>query len=95
QDLELALKRFESGGLTGIVELEDTVEAIRKTHGLLDTSGLGVDPWASLWGEANEVVSPLSCRGRVVVHILSSLVMDLFANYRYCAATRRWVKSPI
>lgn len=42
QDLELALRRFESGGLAGIVELEGSVEAVRKTHMLIEQAGLGV-----------------------------------------------------
>lgn len=54
-----------------------------------------VDSFSSLWGEVNEVVSPASCKGRVVAHVVRTLVLDLFANYRYCAATRRLVKSPV
>ena len=54
-----------------------------------------MDSFASLWGEANEVVSPASCKGRVVAHVVKALVLDLFVNYRYCAATRRMVKSPV
>ncbi|CAM9320569.1 unnamed protein product, partial [Laminaria digitata] len=95
EDLELALRRFESGGLAGIVELEGSVEATRKTHLLIKQAGLGVDSFPSLWGEANDVVSPASCKGRVVAHVVRTLVLDLFANYRYCAATRRLVKSPV
>lgn len=57
--------------------------------------GWQVDSFPSLWGEANDVVSPASCKGRVVAHVVRTLVLDLFANYRYCAATRRLVKSPV
>lgn len=57
--------------------------------------GRQVDSFPSLWGEANDVVSPASCKGRVVAHVVRTLVLDLFANYRYCAATRRLVKSPV
>lgn len=48
QDLELALRRFESGGLAGIVELEGSVEATRKTHLLIKQAGLGVSAEAHL-----------------------------------------------
>lgn len=54
-----------------------------------------MDSFSSLYGEANEVVSPASCKGRVVAHVVRTLVLDLFVNYRYCAATRRMVKSPV
>lgn len=52
------------------------------------------DPFSSLWGEANEVVGPASCMGRVAAHVVRTLVLDLFPNYRFCVATRRFVKSP-
>lgn len=42
QDLELALRRFESGGLSGIVELEGSIEATKQTHLLIQQAGLGV-----------------------------------------------------
>lgn len=42
QDLEQALRKFESGGLSGIIELEGSIEAARKTHQLMATAGLGV-----------------------------------------------------
>lgn len=44
QDLELALRKFESGGLAGIVELEGSIEAARQTHTLIQQAGLGVRP---------------------------------------------------
>lgn len=66
------------------------------TFSFFDATGSSqVDSFSSLWGEANEVVSPASCRGRVVAHVVKVLVLDLFVNYRYCAATRRMVKSPV
>lgn len=42
QDLELALGRFESGGLSGILELEGAIETTKMTHLLIQESGLGV-----------------------------------------------------
>lgn len=54
-----------------------------------------MDPFLSLWGEANEVVGPAGSMGRVVAHVVRTLVLDLFANYRFCSSTRRLVKSPV
>lgn len=45
QDLELALRRFESSGLAGIVELEGSIESTRKTHLLIKQAGLGVSAY--------------------------------------------------
>lgn len=42
QDLELALRRFESGGLSGIVELEGSIETTKQSHLLIQQAGLGV-----------------------------------------------------
>lgn len=44
QDLELALRKFESGGLAGIVELEGSIETAKQTHMLIQQAGLGVRP---------------------------------------------------
>lgn len=54
-----------------------------------------VDSFSNLWDEVNEVVSPASCSGRVVAHVVRTVVLDLLTNYRYCATTRRLVKSPV
>ena len=45
--------------------------------------------------EVTETVGPVSFRGRIVVHVLSSLVLDIFPNYSYNMYTQRFVKAPI
>ncbi|CAM9167660.1 unnamed protein product, partial [Phaeothamnion confervicola] len=95
EDLETAFKKFESGGLSGVLELEGTLATIQQTHKLLADAGLALDPWPMLLGEVNEVVSPASCRGRILTHTLTALMVDLFANWRYCGTTSRFVASPL
>lgn len=60
QDLELALRRFESGGLSGIVELEVSIESAKKTHLLIQQAGLGVRAKAA--GHRGEDTSRLYSR---------------------------------
>ena len=54
-----------------------------------------MDAFDDVLSEVTETVGPVSFRGRVVMHVLSSLVLDLFPNYSYNLYTGRYVKSPI
>ena len=56
---------------------------------------LQVDSFSNLWGDVNEVISPATCSGRVLAHVVRTVVLELLVNYRYCATTRRLVKSPV
>jgi cytoplasmic FMR1 interacting protein len=94
-DIEMAVKVFESKGLTGILEFESTIRTIRRTHELLQGAGLGVDSWDSIYAEITEVVSASSIRGRITTHVLTSLLLDLFPNFRFCNTTQRFVRSPV
>lgn len=87
----------------GLTPPSHRVPAVSDTFNLFTRCGVTppccvypqVDSFSSLWGEANEVVGPTSSKGRMVAHVVKSLVLDLFVNYRYCAATGRMVKSPV
>ncbi len=91
-DLELVIKQFESGGLSGIVELESNIAIIRKTHALLCSAGLCLDSWDSIYGDVVEISSTSTVRGRIGTHVLNTLLLDLFSNYRFCSATQRFVR---
>ncbi len=91
-DLELVIKQFESGGLSGIIELESNIAVIHKTHALLCSAGLCLDPWDSIYGDVIEISSTSTVRGRIGTHVLNTLLLDLFSNYRFCSATQRFVR---
>lgn len=93
-DLEFALKRYESGDVSGIVELQDMLLIIKKTYTLLSTS-CELDPWDNLLNEVNESYSPTAISCRMTIHTMRSLIMDIFTNYSYNAYTKRFVKSPV
>ncbi len=94
-DLELVVKQFESGGLSGIVELESNIAVIRKTHHLLCLAGLCLDSWESIYGDVVEISSTTTIRGRIGTHVLNAVLFDLFSSYRFCSATQRFVRSQL
>ena len=49
----------------------------------------------SQYSEVNESFSPSSFRGRISLHMLSSLAKDIFPNFSYNLHTHRFIPSPI
>ena len=94
QDAELALKRFESSDITGIIELNAALSVIRETHSLL-SEHLELDPFENIFSEINESYSPGSYRSVINTHVVKSLVNDLFPNFCYNMFTGRFTRAPI
>jgi len=94
RDIEIAIKRFESSDITGIVELQSLLSILQKTHSLVSTL-LPLDPFNTLLNEATENLAPTCIRHRINEHIISCLVTDLFPNFCYNSYTNRFVRSPV
>lgn len=91
KNLELAITRFEDGGLTDIIELEGLIEVNRYTHKLLSEHVI-LDPFDNLFKEANRNVS--APYGRITLHIICELMVSFLPNYCYNSSTNRFVKIP-
>lgn len=94
QDIEFAVKRFESSDAGGVIDLQTFLEIIRETHARL-ACHLEIDSFESMLSEVNESYCPTSFRGRISLHMLRALVNDAFPNYSYNYHTERFVRSPI
>lgn len=94
RDIEIAIKRFESSDITGIVELQSLISILQKTHSMVSTL-LPLDPFNTLLNEASENLAPTCIRHRINEHIISCLVTDLFPNFCYNSYTNRFVRSPV
>jgi len=94
RDIEVAIKRFESGDISGVVDLETLLNVMERTHSLL-SDHLELDVFDTILSEVNESISPTSFRGRIALHVLRTLVTDLFPNYSYNLYTQRFVRSPV
>lgn len=91
KNLELAITRFEEGGLTDILELEGLLAVNRYTHKLL-SEHVTLDPFDNLFKEANRNVS--TSYGRITLHIIYELMFSFLPNYCYNSSTNRFVKMP-
>lgn len=94
RDIDVAIKRFESFDMRGIVELTTLLQILRKTHCELSLF-LDLDDFDLMLQEVDESFSPTSYRGRICLHILNSLARDIMPNFSYNAYTNRFVKAPI
>lgn len=90
KSLDNAISKFESGDLTGIVELEALIECNRLTHKLL-AKYLSLNDFDAMFREANHNVS--APYGRITLHVFWELNYDFLPNYCYNAATNRFVKT--
>lgn len=91
KNLELAISRFEEGGLTDIIELEGLLSVNRYTYKLL-SENLTLDPFDNLLKEADRNVS--APYGRITLHIIYELMFTFLPNYCYNSSTNRFVKMP-
>jgi len=94
RDIDFAVKRFESSDARGITELKTLLDIVSDTHARLSCF-LELDSFDSMLSEVNESFSPSSFRGRISLHMLSSLAKDIFPNFSYNHHTRRFVSAPI
>ncbi|XP_074651924.1 cytoplasmic FMR1-interacting protein 2-like isoform X2 [Tubulanus polymorphus] len=90
KSLDVAISRFESGDITGIMELEALIECNKLVHKLL-SKHLTLNEFDGMFKEANHNVS--APYGRITLHVFWELNYDFLPNYCYNMATNRFVKT--
>jgi len=90
RSVDQAIGKFESGNLTGIIELEMLLDANKQTHNLL-SKHLQLDSFESILREANHNVS--APYGRITMHVFWELNYDFLPNYCYNGSTNRFVRT--
>ncbi|XP_018652531.1 P53 inducible protein-related [Schistosoma mansoni] len=88
KSIEVAISRFHSSDITGIIELETAIECNRLCHRMLSEQ-LELDDFDALLREADNLVT--SRLGKITVHVFWELTYDLVKNYCYNDATNRFV----
>ncbi|CAI2731058.1 unnamed protein product [Schistosoma spindalis] len=88
KSIEVAISRFHSSDITGIIELEAAIECNRLCHRMLSEQ-LELDDFDALLREADNLIS--SRLGKITVHVFWELTYDLVKNYCYNDATNRFV----
>lgn len=92
RSIDLAISKFESGDITGIVELKMLLDVNRHTHKLL-CEHLTLDSFDAMIREANHNVS--APYGRITLHVFWELNYDFLPNYCYNGSTNRFVRTPM
>ena len=93
QNIENAIRQFESSDLTGIIELEQQLTVIRSTHKLI-AERVELEPFSLMMLEVNDSINPASFQTRILFHVLSEMLQDVFPNFAYNNSTRRFRRAP-
>lgn len=92
KSLKWTIEKFESGDLTGIIELDNLIRINKLTHKLL-SKHLVLEDFDALFKEADQNVT--SSYGRITVHILYEINADVLPNYCYNQSTMRFVPTKL
>jgi cytoplasmic FMR1 interacting protein len=91
KNVDAVIKRYESGTVSGIKELELQLNALSLTHELL-AEHLELDSFEGMLKEANDDRSAVSFHGRIVMHTLEQVFTDFFPHWVYTSGTRRFLR---
>lgn len=91
KSLDLAIRRFESGDLSGVIDFEGLLAVNRYTHKLL-SEHVELDDFDALLKEANHNVS--APYGSITLHVFCDLYYNFLPTYCYNSSTNRFVKIP-
>lgn len=93
-NIDFAIGRFEAHPITGVVELEHLLRAVRFTYDLL-TEHFDLDPWDNIFQEVNNSTSLVSFHNRIALHAIFELVTDFFPNFLFNGRTQRFTRTPL
>jgi hypothetical protein len=93
ENIQLAIRKFESSDFTAIVELSRLFKHIALTHKLLSKL-FTLDPLHQMFRECDESVGLCQFRSRIMTHAFTELVADIFPRYIFNQTTQRFVRSP-
>lgn len=93
ENVHAAIRKFESGDFTGVVELRAMLDNARLTHRLL-SEWLPLDPVDHIIREVDEAVGVCQFKSRVLLHAFTELIGDVLPNFVYNNTTQRFVRSP-
>lgn len=94
RDIDVAIERFEAGDARGMVDLNELLTILRAQHALLSEFFL-LDSFDQMLHEVDESFSPTGFKGRISLHLGSSLATDILPNFAYNIFTERFIPSPI
>lgn len=93
KDVEYCIKKFEASDMSHIIDFRRAIVVVLETHSTL-TAQIELESFQTIVTEVDEAVGPTAFAGRMMMHVLASLVTDLFPNYSYNGFTQRFIRSP-
>eukprot|EP00629_Pelagomonadales_sp_RCC1024_P017002 CAMPEP_0119275140 /NCGR_PEP_ID=MMETSP1329-20130426/13283_1 /TAXON_ID=114041 /ORGANISM="Genus nov. species nov., Strain RCC1024" /LENGTH=1260 /DNA_ID=CAMNT_0007275501 /DNA_START=313 /DNA_END=4095 /DNA_ORIENTATION=+ len=93
KDVEYCIKKFEASDLSHVIDFRRAMLVVHETHAVLMVH-LELDSFQTIISEVDEAVGPTAFAGRTTMHVLASLVTDIFPNYSFNGFTKRFVRSP-
>ncbi|RDD41868.1 Cytoplasmic FMR1-interacting protein 2 [Trichoplax sp. H2] len=90
KSLDIAINRFESKAICGIIELETLINVNKQAHKMM-SEFLSLTSFDLMLQEADHSIS--SPYGRITLHAYSELYYDVIPNYCYNSTTNRFVRT--
>jgi cytoplasmic FMR1 interacting protein len=96
-DIDIAIRIFESDDMCCVIELKGLLDIIKETHRAISDQ-LEIVDYDLIFNEVNESILPEGKsrgRGRIMNHCINSINNDIIPNFSYNTYTKRFVRSPM
>jgi cytoplasmic FMR1 interacting protein len=97
-DIDIAIRIFESDDICCVIELKGLLDIIKETHRVISDQ-LEIVDYDLIFNEVNESISSPEGksrgRGRIMNHCINSINNDIIPNFSYNSYTKRFVRSPM
>ncbi|GAB2218528.1 hypothetical protein Droror1_Dr00001755 [Drosera rotundifolia] len=92
-NFEFLFDRFESQDICAVVELDNLINILRRSHEML-SEDLSIDAFTLMFNEMQENISLVSYSSRLAYQIWTDMQNDFLPNFILCNTTQRFVRSP-
>ena len=92
-NLDIIIRKYESGSLSSIMELDSLLSVLQLTHSLL-AEYLTLDPWEDIMIDIDDQLVLTHFSGRILTHTLVEILDDFIPNYCYNSVTQRFLRGP-
>lgn len=91
--IDVAIMRFESCGLSNVMELERLLTNCELTWKLLTDYGLKLEPFKQLFDDVNLQSALIDGNNRILNNTMADLENYFFSNYSYNSVSNRFIKT--
>eukprot|EP00298_Acanthocystis_sp_HF-20_P017614 c21787_g1_i2.p1 GENE.c21787_g1_i2~~c21787_g1_i2.p1 ORF type:complete len:1018 (+),score=516.57 c21787_g1_i2:1069-4122(+) len=91
QNIEFIIRKFESGPITSIIEIDHLLKVTKEAHRLI-SKHLSIDEFDQTFIEINEAIARPS-HSRTALHVFAEICQDFLPNFAYNTTSERFVVS--